>query len=608
MIQFEEDKQNRRVSDLLKREEEQVIQVLSAKYSLEYVDLSVAPITTDALRLIDEPAAREAKIAAFGIVDKKLKIAVRNPEDEKAIAIVNALREKGYIPTLYVTSSASLEKAWNSYKDLSFASESRAGSLDVSSDEISAIVEKAKGLPTIISILENTLAMKKSYRVSRILETILAGALATNASDVHIEPEEEYIRLRYRLDGVLVNVVNFDKSTYALLLSRIKLLSGLKLNVKKNSQDGRFSVHIGTDDIEIRTSVLPGAYNESIVMRLLNPKSISVSLEDLGIPEKLLGILLKEIDKPNGMILTTGPTGSGKTTTLYAFLKKVHNPQIKIITIEDPIEYHLPGIVQTQVNDKGYTFLEGLRAAVRQDPDIIMVGEIRDNETADIAVNSALTGHLVFSTLHTNDAAGTFPRLIDLGVNPKILPSALTVALAQRLVRRLCPYCKKEAIVEGEAKEIVARVISSIFDKTQVPPEASPKDGAHVTMWEGVGCDRCNNTGYKGRMGIYEGILVNDPAIQKAVDYGSSDREIATAAIPQGILDMKQDGIIKVLKGITSLDELRRVIDLDQQPFISAAEDDTIKESGDAPLPPIEDTPSEMTSASIPTAETPPQI
>ncbi len=573
MIQFDEDKQNRRVGDLLKREEEEVVQALSAKYNLEYIDLSVAPVTSDALRLIDEPIAREGKMAAFGLVDRKLKIAVRNPEEEKTVAVINSLREKGYIPTIYLTSMASLEKAWTSYKDLSFASESRAGSLDVSSEEISAIVEKAKGLPAIISILESTLAMKKSYRVSRILETVLAGALGTNASDVHIEPEEEYIRIRYRLDGVLVNVINIDKDTYGLLLSRIKLLSGLKLNVKKNSQDGRFSVHIGTDDIEIRTSVLPGAYNESVVMRLLNPKSINVPLEELGIPEKLLGILLKEIDKPNGMILTTGPTGSGKTTTLYAFLKKVHNPQIKIITIEDPIEYHLTGIVQTQVNDKGYTFLEGLRAAVRQDPDIIMVGEIRDNETADIAINSALTGHLVFSTLHTNDAAGTFPRLIDLGVNPKILPSALTVALAQRLVRRLCSFCKKEVIVEGEAKEIVDRIIGSIFDKTQVPAQATPPAGVNVTMWEAVGCDHCNNTGYKGRMGIYEGILVNDPAIQKAIDYGSSDREIATAAVHQGILDMKQDGIVKVLKGITSMDELRRVIDLDQMAFITEKEE-----------------------------------
>src|SRR3989344_1030279 len=411
MIQFDEDKQNRKIGDLLKQEEEELVQFLSAKYGIEYVDLTVVSISADALRLIDEKNAREMKMAGYALADKRLKIAVRNPEDQKIQETLLDIKKKGYEITLAISSTASLEKAWSMYKDLSFAYETKAGSLEISSEEIATIIEKAKGLPAIVSILENTLAMKKSYRVSRILETILAGAMAVEASDIHIEPEEDYIRLRYRLDGVLVNVLNFDHDTYNLLLSRIKLLSGLKINIKKDAQDGRFSVHIGKDNIEIRTSVLPGAYDESIVMRLLNPKTISISMEELGIPKKLLSILEKEITKPNGMLLTTGPTGSGKTTTLYAFLKKVHNPGVKIITIEDPIEYHLPGIVQTQVNDKGYTFLEGLRSALRQDPDIIMVGEIRDGETAAIAINSSLTGHLVFSTLHTNSAAGSFPRL-----------------------------------------------------------------------------------------------------------------------------------------------------------------------------------------------------
>ncbi len=563
MIQFDEDKQERKVGDLLKREEEEVVQMLASKYGIEYIDLSVTTITTDALRLIEEPTAREAKMAAFGIKDHKLKIAVREPENEKTISIIKELTDKGYIPTIFITSMASLDKAWKNYKDLSFASETKAGSLDVSSEEITNIVKQTKDLPSIVKILQDMLSQKKSYRVSRILETILAGALATGASDVHIEPEEEYIGVRFRLDGVLQKVIDFDKDTYGLLLSRVKLLSGLKLNIKKDSQDGRFSVHVGDDDIEIRTSILPGAYNESIVMRLLNPKSISVPLEDLGIPTKLLEVLLREIDRPNGMILTTGPTGSGKTTTLYAFLKKVKNPGIKIITIEDPIEYHLPGIVQTQVNDKGYTFLEGLRAAVRQDPDIIMVGEIRDNETASIAINSALTGHLVFSTLHTNDAAGAFPRLIDLGINPRIIPSSLTVALAQRLVRKLCVYCKKEVVAEGENKRIVEEVLATIYDKAQLPVQEGAPAGTAIKLWEAVGCEKCNNTGYKGRIGIYEGILVNDPKLQEVIENTASDRDIAAAAAPQGILNMKQDGIIKVFKGISTLDELKRVIDVD---------------------------------------------
>ncbi len=556
MIQFNEDKQNRKVADLLKREEEELVQLLSAKYGIEYVDLSTISINTDALRLIDEKTSRENKIAGYALVDKRVKLAVRNPEDQKVVEISDDLKKKGYEPILSIVSTASLEKAWAAYKDLSFAYETKAGFLEVSSEEIGNIIKEAKGLPAIITILGNTLAMKKSYRVSRILETIIAGALATDASDIHIEPEEEYIRLRYRLDGVLVNAINFDKETYNLLLSRIKLLSGLKLNIKKDAQDGRFSVHIGTDDIEIRTSILPGAYNESIVMRILNPKTISIPMEELGIPKKLLAVLEREITKPNGMLLTTGPTGSGKTTTLYAFLKKVHNPGVKIITIEDPIEYHLPGIVQTQVNDKGYTFLEGLRSALRQDPDIIMVGEIRDGETAGIAINSSLTGHLVFSTLHTNSSAGSFPRLIDLGINPKIMSSAINIALAQRLIRRLCPFCKKSLAIEGEVKRKVDMILESIVDKTEIPPMPA-------SLFTAGGCEKCNQTGYKGRIGIYEGMKLNDE-VNKVIEYNSSEEEIAKASAAQGILTMTQDGIIKVLNGITSLDELERVIAIEE--------------------------------------------
>ena len=551
---FDEDKQNRKLTDLHHKEEEDLVQMLAGKYNVEYVNLLVTPVNTDALRLTQEAVAREAQLAAYAIINKRVKIAARNPQDQKVVVILDALKAKGYTPELHITSTQSLEKAWKMYSDLSFAYESKAGSLEISSDEIAAIIDQAKTLPAVISILEATTAAKKSYRVSRILETIVAGALAVGASDVHFEPEESYIRLRYRLDGVLQDLIRFDKETYALLLSRLKLISGMKLNIKKDSQDGRFSIKLAIGDIEVRASILPGAYNESVVLRLLNPKSINVPLEELGIHEKLLGIILKEISRPDGMILTTGPTGSGKTTTLYSFIKKVHNTEVKIITIEDPIEYHLPGIVQTQVNDKGYTFLEGLRAAVRQDPDIIMVGEIRDSETANIAINSALTGHLVFSTLHTNDAAGTFPRLIDLGVSSSILPSSLRVAMAQRLVRRLCEKCKKETVVEGTVQQSVEEVINTIVDKALVPAERSK-------IWVAVGCPACNNTGYKGRVGVYEAILM-DETVEKGGQSGLSDREIWEAAKPQGILTMKQDGMLKILKGMTSIDELERVISL----------------------------------------------
>jgi type IV pilus assembly protein PilB len=555
MIEFDEDKQKRKIAELHKHEEEELVQLLSAKYGIEYVDLTAVPINTDALRLIDEKTCREKKVAAFGLIDKKVKLALRYPEDQSVEEIVSDLTHKGYSPILYIASMASLEKAWGAFSDLSFAYENKAGALEIASDEITSVVEEAKDLPKVIELLKNTLSMKRNYRVSRILETIVAGALATDASDIHIEPEENYIRLRYRLDGVLVNVLDFDHDTYSLLLSRIKLLSGLKLNIKKDAQDGRFSVYVKGSDIEIRTSVLPGAYNESIVLRLLNPKTIDIPMEELGIPKKLLSVIQKEIIKPNGMLLTTGPTGSGKTTTLYSFLKKVHSPSVKIITIEDPVEYHLPGIVQTQVNDKGYTFLEGLRSALRQDPDIIMVGEIRDSETASIAINSSLTGHLVFSTLHTNSAAGSFPRLIDLGINSKIISSAINIVLAQRLLRKLCKFCKKPVPIESEAKREIDLVLESVFDKNEIPPMPD-----HI--FTGVGCEKCNNTGYKGRIGIYEGLKVT-PEISNIIDTNPSEAEIEKIGAPQGILTMKQDGIIKVLNGVTSLDELLRVISIE---------------------------------------------
>ena len=551
-IQFDEDKQNRKLGELMRKEEEDLVQILSGKYGIEYVNLIGTPISPDALRLIPETVAEAGKMAAFSLIDKNIKVATRNPEDPKVAEVMNSLIEKGYKPELFITSTQGLEKAWKIYKDLSFAYENKAGSLEISSDEIMEIINQAKSLPTITSILENTVGAKKSYRISRILETIVAGALAIDASDIHLEPQEGDVLLRYRLDGVLQEVIHFDTDTYNLMLSRIKLISGMKLNIKKDSQDGRFSIRLPMGEIEVRVSLLPGNYNESVVMRLLNPKSISVPLEDLGIHPKLLTILLKEINRPDGMILTTGPTGSGKTTTLYAFLKKVRDPQIKIVTLEDPIEYHLSGIVQTQFNNKGYTFAEGLRATVRQDPDIIMIGEIRDNETADIAINSALTGHLVFSTLHTNDAAGTYPRLIDLGVNSKVITSAIRVAMAQRLVRTLCQSCKKEIPLEGENQKEIETTLAGIEDTSLIPTN-------RTKIWTAVGCDKCNKTGYKGRIGIYEAILTNDK-IETAVEKNPSEREIWAAAKGQGLLTMKQDGVIKILNGMTSIEELERVI------------------------------------------------
>jgi type IV pilus assembly protein PilB len=557
-ISFDDTEQIKRLDFLRKREEEELAQMLSRKYGVEYVDLSLIAVNTEALRLVPEAASREAEAAAFGRVGKRLSLAARAPENPKVKELVQKLTEQGYEVTLFMASQESLKRAFDRYAELSYATESKAGVFEISPTEVEELLTKVKTLRDIGTLIQEAIELKRAYRITRILEIILAGGLATGASDIHFESEEKAVRLRYRLDGVLVDTLTFDHETYRLLLSRLKLLSGLKLNVTDEAQDGRFSIKVKGDEIELRTSILPGNYAETLVLRILNPKSIGVPLEELGLEEKLRLRIEKEITKPNGMILTTGPTGSGKTTTLYAFLRKVNSPGTKIITIEDPIEYHLPGIVQTQVDKKTYTFALGLRSALRQDPDIIMVGEIRDGEVAETAINAALTGHLVFSTLHTNDAAGSFPRLIDLGVSEKVLSSAVNVAMAQRLLRKLCVACKKQRTASAEEQKIIDRVLAGITDRALIPQATN-------TVWAASehGCSECTGRGYKGRVGIYEAIFM-DRAIEEILRSKPSEREIALAAKPQAIPTMQEDGVLKVLRGVTSLDELARVVNLDE--------------------------------------------
>ena len=551
--QFNEKKQEERLGELRAREEEQLAEMLSTKYGVEYVDLTSKSIDTDALRIIEEKPARAAEVAAFRKVNKNLFLAMRSPERPDALQVIQGLEKLGYTVRRFIVSKASLEHAWDRYHDISFATETEAGILTLSNDTIQQMLEKLKTLKDVQVEIQGHVASKDTHRISRVLEVIMGGALSLGASDIHLEPEENDVRMRYRLDGVLVEALTFDIPTYALISSRIKLLSGLKLNIKSAAQDGRFSIQVNQKEIEIRTSILPGAYAETIVMRVLDPTTIALPMEALGFDKYLMEIFNREIAKPNGMILNTGPTGSGKTTTLYAFLRQVHNPGIKIVTIEDPIEYHLPGIVQTQVS-KDYSFALGLRSTLRQDPDVIMVGEIRDAEVASTAVHASLTGHLVFSTLHTNDAAGTFPRLIDMGVNADILGAAVTVAMAQRLVRRLCPNCRVPQPLSADDKKLIEPLLRNI-------PHADELPANRDMMWLPKGCEKCGGLGYKGRIAVVEVVLM-DHEIEDCVRHTSSERDIWKAATHQKIRRMGQDGVVKVLQGVTSLEELGRVVDL----------------------------------------------
>jgi len=422
------------------------------------------------------------------------------------------------------------------------------GEVRIPSEVLTLVKEKIKN----VSDFKEEITVVLGKEVTEILNIILGGALQLEVSDIHIEPREEKAKIRVRLDGILQDVLVLERKIYESLLSRIKLLSGLKLNITDRPQDGRFSILIEKIAIEIRASALPAEYGESIVLRILNPKSL-IDMEALGLREDLLEIFKREIKKPNGMIIVTGPTGSGKTTTLYALLKKIQKPEIKIITIEDPIEYHLEGISQTQTApEKGYDFANGLRSIMRQDPDVVLVGEIRDLETASIGLQAALTGHLVFTTLHTNDAAGTVARLQALGEKPVNIAPAINLAVAQRLVRKVCKKCAKfEKPSVEEFKKIKKELISSKVKSTKIT--------ATTKIPKAVGCRDCNFTGYRGRTGIFEAFLVDDE-MERFILASPSIVDMRDLAIKKGMVLMYQDGLIKVLQGITTIEEVERVV------------------------------------------------
>ncbi|MDP3991156.1 MAG: GspE/PulE family protein [Candidatus Nealsonbacteria bacterium] len=407
------------------------------------------------------------------------------------------------------------------------------------------ITSQGKNVKNISEFQEKTKA-SLNKNVSDLLAILFGGAIDLNASDFHIEPEEKGARIRLRIDGILQDALLIDKALYENILSRIKLLSKTKLNVTDRPQDGRFSILAPPKTlIEIRTSILPAEKGESIVLRILNPKSL-IKLEGLGLRKDLFELFQEEIKRPNGMIIVTGPTGSGKTTTLYAFLKSIQRPEIKIITIEDPIEYHLKGISQTQTKkEKGYDFASGLKSLMRQDPDVILVGEVRDLETVETALQAALTGHLVLTTLHTNDAAGTIARLVSLGANPSNIGPAVNLAVAQRLIRKTCEKCGTLKSPSPEELQKLKKELKNI-----------PKN---IKIRQAKGCSQCNLTGYKGRIGVFEAFLIDDE-MEKFILTSPSIAALREKAVERGMISIKKDGFMKVLEGITTIEEVERVV------------------------------------------------
>ena len=532
---------------------------LADKTGLPYVDMRIKSPDLDAMHIIGVHEAEKYNVAPFKMSGDCLYVAISDPTNEDTILFLKKLKT-GRAIVVNIASADSIKKILARYKDLESEEVVAKGLVNLDADYFDTLLKDVKTIADFQKKIEEVAKNEMRSRVSKLIEMTLAGAIHFGASDIHTEPEQDKVRIRYRIDGALNDIYFTDISTYGLMTSRLKLLSGLKLSTTKSAQDGRFSMSSTSGDIEMRVSLVPGAYGESFVMRLLDPRNANVPFESLGMSEIMLSQLEKATNKPFGMILTTGPTGSGKTTTLYSCLRKMYNPEVKIITIEDPIEYHFEGITQTQVDvKKEYTFVSGLRAALRQDPDVIMVGEIRDQDTANVAAQAALTGHIVLSTLHTNTAAGAIPRFIDLGVDAKTLGSSLSFIMAQRLCRMLCPHCKIKVAADTKQIKIITNTLGGMMSDGK-QSKHNPADSYVLYEPNKDGCGECHH-GYRGRVGLFEGITMNKKVEDVAVSSGG-ERDIAQAASDQGIPTMREDGIIKILDGITSYEELGDAVDL----------------------------------------------
>lgn len=538
-----------RLSVLTSEQEERIARHRAENLGLPYVTLYAYPLDADVLEIIPKTLAQEASAVLFYRQGKDIRVGVVNPGVAAYTKFVAFVTDKlGAKPQSHIISHRSLEAALAHYRREEQVTATPQSEMRVEGKEVSAFEETLNNLNDLgqhIATLPPT----------QVLTMVVSGAVKLGASDIHVEPKEKEARLRYRIDGVLQDITSFALTGWKLLLSRVKVLSKLKLNIREIPQDGSFVLRIGEETYDMRVSILPGGFGENIVIRLLNRASEVASIADLGMKERDYKLVREELKKSNGMILTTGPTGSGKTTSLASFINEVNSPEFKIITLEDPIEYRLPGVEQTQVDtDAGYTFAKGLRAILRQDPDMILVGEMRDTETAETAMHAALTGHLVFSTLHTNDAPGAIPRLVDMGIKPFIIAPAVNLVIAQRLVRVICPHCAKayhpDQALRQKIKETMRGVRAEIFDSRAL-------DDKKLTFLKAVGCNECANTGYKGRKGLFE-IFAVTGEVEELVLKVADSNQIREAAQRAGMTTIAQDGYLKVFEKITTVEEVER--------------------------------------------------
>ena len=529
-------------------ERERQTRARAAALQLGYINLVGFPIGPEAIAVIPHDQAVQSKVICFLKTGTQIRLGVLDEHNPDIPALMEEITKKHRAQVaIYLVSEHSFEVAMKQYDRLPKVIP-QTDDLHIATNDIAKYRSQINDLRQ----LDHTL---NSVSVTEAFVVLIAGALAADSSDIHVEAETEGIRVRYRIDGILTPVAMFPVEKWPRIIARIKLLAHLKLNITTAPQDGRITVFLPEEKIDIRVSTLPTAFGESVVMRLLRGGDTSISFDQLGLRGRAYEVLEQEINKPNGMVVITGPTGSGKTTTLYAVLKQVNTPETKIITLEDPIEYKLEGISQSQVDwSKGYTFASGLRSILRQDPDIIMVGEIRDLETAETAIQAALTGHVVLSTIHTNDAAGAVPRFLSMGTKPYLLAPALNAVVAQRLVRKVCVHCVTDDVPNPETMERVRTILDALPDQAKTLVDLN-----HLAFRKGKGCPACHGLGYKGRMGIFE-VLVIDAKVEQIILGGSvSEYQMRDIAASQGMISMVQDGILKALDGLTTLDEVFRV-------------------------------------------------
>lgn len=531
-------------------QEERHTQEAAKRLNVAYINLSNYPIAHEVLDLISKEKALQFQVIPYLKVESSVKVGMTNPKGKLALEYLDTISRElklKFTPVL-------ISKSSMFYGILSYEKREK----EAKDKEDLESKEKEETFEEQISDLKSAAKAARKVTTTKLLDVIMTGAVKTHSSDVHIEPEEDGFLVRYRIDGVLQDVVRLPKSHYRTLLSRIKFLAKLKMDNSTRPQDGRFSIKVVGGQIDLRVSTLPSAAGEAIVVRLLGQEKEMFRLDKLGFREDAKAAIRNAISKPHGMILTSGPTGSGKSSTLYAILMELNKPNVKIITLEDPIEYKIEGLEQSQIKrDEDYTFANALKASLRQDPDIIMVGEVRDPETAEIAVQAALTGHLMLTTIHANSAPGVFVRLLDIGVKPFLLSGSINLVMAQRLVRKICLNCVEEYTPRPEIVEEIKKTLTpmkNLLDQNVT----GLLSRSNIKLKRGKGCEKCHSAGFLGRQVIVE-VLSPDENIEALTTKKASIAEFTREAQRIGMISMEQDGLVKVLQGITTVEEVWRV-------------------------------------------------